>query len=91
LHRQVRSQFQGKCQIRFVSTDHEVSHGRDISWTLRAKQAPEHIQEAWVGTNWIVEVAADGIRDGKPFQATHLFLFSLRTTPEALLKLVRNR
>ena len=91
LHRQIRSQFQGKRQIPFVATDHEVSHGRDISWTLRAKQAPEHIQEAWVGTSWIVEVAADGIRDSKPFQATHLFLSSLRTTPEALLKLVRDR
>jgi hypothetical protein len=47
-----------------------------------------------------VEVAADRIRDGKPFQATHLAFFiqrtsrcdtSLRTTPEALLKLVRDR
>ena len=31
------------------------------------------------------------IRDGKPFRATHLFLTSLRTTPEALLQLVHNR
>ncbi len=100
LHRQVRSQFQGKRQIPFVATDHEVNHGRDISWTRRAKQAPEHIQEAWVGTSLIVEVAADGILDGKPFQTTHLAFFiqrtsrcdtSLRTTPEALLKLVRDR
>ncbi len=91
LHRQIRSQIQGKRQIPFVATDHEVNHGRDISWTPRAKQAPEHIRDAWVGTSWIVEVAADGIRDGKPFQTTHLFLSSLRTTPEALLKLVRDR
>ncbi len=90
LHRQIRRQFQGKRQIRFLATDHEVSHGRDISWMLRAKQAPEHRREAWVGTSWIVEVAADGIRDGKPFRATHLFLTSLRR-PEALLKLVRDR
>jgi predicted transposase YbfD/YdcC len=41
--------------------------------------------------SWIVEVAADGIRDGKPFQTTHLFFSSLRTTPETLLKLVRDR
>ncbi|MCX5954676.1 MAG: hypothetical protein NTZ40_14570 [Cyanobacteria bacterium] len=74
-----------------MATDHEVSHGRDISWTLRAKQAPEHIQAAWVGTSWIVEVDADGILDSKPFQASYLFLSSLRTTPEALLKLVRDR
>ncbi|MGL6133098.1 MAG: ISAs1 family transposase [Prochlorococcaceae cyanobacterium] len=91
LHRQIRSQFQGKRYIPFVATDHEISHGRAITWTLRAKQAPEHISEAWIGTSWIVEVAAAGTRDGKPFQATHLFITSLRTTPEALLHLVRDR
>ncbi len=74
-----------------MATDHEISHGRDITWTLRAKPAPEHIAQAWIGTGWIVEVAATGTRDDKPFQATHLFLTSLRTTPEALLKLVRDR
>ena len=36
-------------------------------------------------------MTADGIRDGKPFRATHLVLTSLRTTPEALLQLVRDR
>ena len=74
-----------------MATDHEISHGRDISWTLRAKQAPEHIAEAWIGTSWIVELKAIGRRDGKPFQATHLFLTRLRTTPESLLRLVRER
>ena len=74
-----------------MSSDHEFSHGRDIVWTLRAKQAPEHISEAWIGASWIVEVTASGTRDGKPFQATHLFLTSLRTTPEAQLRQVRNR
>ena len=91
MHRQIRSQFQGKRKIPFVATDHEVSHGRNITWTLRAKQAPGHIREAWVGTSWIVEVAATGRRDGKAFQAIHLFLTSLRTTPDALLQLVRDR
>ncbi len=74
-----------------MATDREISHGRDITWTLRAKQAPEQITEAWIGTSWIVEVVARGIRDGKPFHSTHLFLTSLRTTPEALLRLVLNR
>ena len=83
-----------------MATDHEISHGRDISWTLRAKQAPEHIAEAWIGTSWIVELKAIGRRDGKPFQATHLGHSptrtsrcdtSLRTTPESLLRLVRER
>ena len=91
LHRQIRSQFQGKRHIPFVATDHEIGHGRNITWALRAKQAPEHIREAWIGTSWIMEVTASGTRDGKPFQATHLFLTSLRTTPEALLQLVRDR
>jgi predicted transposase YbfD/YdcC len=81
----------GKRRIHFVATDHEISHGRTITWTLRAKEAPHFIGESWIGTSWIVEVVADGTRDGKPFQATHLFLTSLRTTPEALLRLVRNR
>jgi predicted transposase YbfD/YdcC len=91
LHRQIRSQFQGKRHIPFVATDHEIGHGRNITWALRAKQAPEHIREAWIGTSWIMEVTASGTRDGKPFHATHLFLTSLRTTPEALLQLVRDR
>jgi len=58
---------------------------------MRAKQAPEHIREAWVGTRWIVEVAAMGRRDGKAFQATHVFLTSLRPTPEVSLQLLRDR
>jgi len=91
LHRQIRSQFQGKRQIPFEAGDHEKSHGRDITWKLRAKQAPEHITGAWIGTSWIVEVNATGSCDGKPFQATHHFVTSLCTTPEALLQLVRDR
>jgi len=74
-----------------VATDREISHGRNITWTLRAKQAPEHNREAWIGTSWIVEVTATGRRDGKPFHANHLFITSLRTTPKALLQLVRDR
>jgi hypothetical protein len=74
-----------------LATDHEVGHGRDITWTLRAKKAPEHIREAWTDTSWIVEMGADASRDGEPFQAAHLFLTTLRTTPEAMLQLVRDR
>jgi hypothetical protein len=74
-----------------VATDHEISHGRDIIWTLLAKQAPEHITDTRIGTSWLVEVRGTGTRGSKPFCATHLFLSSLRTTPEALLQLVRER
>jgi hypothetical protein len=35
----------------------------DITWTLRAMEAPEHIHESWVGTSWIVEMTATGTRD----------------------------
>jgi predicted transposase YbfD/YdcC len=91
LHRQIRSPFQGTRKIPFVATDHEKSHGRTITWTLRAKEAPEHIRSAWSGTSWIVEVITEGSREDKPFRATHLFLTSLRSTPEALLRLVRDR
>lgn len=74
-----------------MATDHEIGHGRDIRWTLRAKEAPEYIKANWQGTSWIAEVIATGTRDGKPFTATHRFITSLRTTPEALLRLVRER
>ena len=47
---------------------------------LRAKAAPEHIREAWIGPSWIVEVTATGTRVGKPFQATHLCCFMQRTS-----------
>ena len=67
---------------------------------LHAKQAPEYIAQAWIGTSWIVEVVATGSRNGKPFQASHLAFFaqrtsrcgtSLRTRPDAMLQLVRDR
>ena len=58
LHRQIASQFQGKRTIPFVAKDQEISHGRDITWTLRAKEAPQHIRESWVGTCWILEMNA---------------------------------
>jgi hypothetical protein len=67
-HRQIRSQFQGKRKIPFVAGDHEIGHGRNITWTLQAKQAPEQIREAWVSTSWIVKVTATGRSDSKPFQ-----------------------
>ena len=58
---------------------------------MRAKEAPEHIKADWPGSAWIVELLASGSREGKPFKARHLFLTSLRTCPEALLRLIRER
>ena len=85
------SQLVGKRKIPVVAMDPEVGHGRDITWRLRAKEAPETIKANWHGTSWIVEATASGRREGKPFEATHHFITSLRTTPNALLQLVRER
>lgn len=56
---------------------------------LRPKEAPDHITENWLGTSWIAGFIAMGMRVGKPFQASHLFLTSLRMTPEAQLQLLK--
>ncbi len=55
------------------------------------KASSKHFPEAWIGTSWNVELCATGTHDGKLFCASHLILTSLRTTPEALLQLVRGR
>ena len=62
-----------------------------MTWTLRAQQVWEHILEAWIGTFWIVELSVVKVRVGRAFRATHLFLSSMCTAPEAMLKLVRDR
>jgi hypothetical protein len=49
------------------------------------------MRESWVCTSWLVQLTATGTRDGRPIQATDLFLTSLRSNPEALLQLVRDR
>ena len=69
----------------------EIGHGREFPWAMRSKKAPEHIKANLSGSVWIVELLASGGRNGKPFQARHLFITSLRTTPEALLCLIRER
>ena len=64
---------QGKLKIPIVATDHEVDHGRDITWMLRARQAPEHISEARISISWIVEGMASANRDGSRFRALTCF------------------
>ena len=91
LHRQIRSQFQGQRKIPFTAMDHEKRHGRDTTWLLRAREAPEHIKENWPGCSWIVEVVTTVISKGKRTERDHYFLTSLRTAPKALLRLVRQR
>ena len=50
------SQFEGKRHIPFTATAEEKRHGRDTRWVLRAKEAPDHIKQAWPGSAWIVEL-----------------------------------
>ena len=92
LYRQIQSQFQGKRHIPFTASDHEKRHGRDTLWELSDKEAPEHIKENWPGSAWIVEVITDTLTaGGKRTVRRHLFLTSIRTTPDALLRLIRQR
>jgi predicted transposase YbfD/YdcC len=92
LHRQISRQFEGKRQIPFAATAHEKRHGRDTHWELRTKEAPDHIKQSWPGSAWIVELITTTIkRKGKRSVRRHLFITSIRTTPEALLRLIRQR
>ena len=92
LHRQIGAQFQGKRHIPFTATDHEKRHGRDTLWELSAKEAPEHINASWPGSALIVEVpTTTTTRKGTRRTTRHLFLTSIRTMPDALLRLIRQR
>jgi len=92
LYRQIGCQFEGKRKIPFAATDVEKRHGRQTRWELKAKEAPEHIKANWPGSAWIVEViTCTTTRKGKRELACHRFITSLRTTPEGLLRLVRQR
>jgi hypothetical protein len=93
--RQIGSQFQGYRPIPFTAMDLEEKHGRATIWKLRAKEAPEHIKANWPGCSWIIEMVTTTItattRNGRTTTSRHLFLASIRTTPEALLRLIRQR
>ena len=49
--------------------------------------SPELIREAWIGTNWIVELSATGSCDRRDFRGMPAYV----KTPEALVKLVQDR
>ncbi len=89
LYQQIVSQFRGHRHFLVVISDVEASHGRRVRWTLRARNATEAIRERWVGASCIIELVSTGRRDGKPFHHIHLFITTLRTSPKALLRLVR--
>jgi len=62
-----------------------------VRWTLRARNATETIRERWAGASWIIELVSTGRRDGKRFDHLRYFFTTLRTSPKALLGLVRQR
>jgi predicted transposase YbfD/YdcC len=92
LHRQIQCQFQGKRHIPFTATAQGKKHGRDTIWEMRAKEAPDHIRANWPGISWIIEMISTTVtRRGMQVPRSHYFLTSLRTKPEALLRLIRQR
>jgi predicted transposase YbfD/YdcC len=91
LRRQISRQFEGKRQIPFTATAEEKRHGRDTHWELRAKEAPDHIKQAWPGSAWIVELITTKTTRKGTSRVSHLFITTIRTTPEALLRLIRQR
>ena len=52
-----QSRIVGQSHILFITTDHEIGHGHDIHWTLRAKK-PELIKTNSHCTSWIAKVIA---------------------------------
>jgi hypothetical protein len=100
LYQQIASQFRGHRHFPVEISDFEASHGRQVRWTLRARNATGAIRERWAGASWIIELVGTGRRDGKPFHHVHLFIViqrtsrcdtTLRTSPKAMLRLVRQR
>ena len=74
LHRQIGCQFQGKRHIPLTATDHEKRHGRQTVWALRAREAPDHIKDAWPGSAWIVElITTTTKRNGKRRVTRHYY------------------
>lgn len=91
LHRQIADQFRYQRHFPVQESDFEKSHGRRVLWELRARNATEAIRERWIGASWIIELVSSGQRDGKPFRHVHYFITTMRTSPKALLRLVRQR
>ena len=91
LYQQIVSQFRGSRHFPVVISDCEAGHGRQVRWTLRARNATDTIRQRWAGASWIIELVSTGLRGSKPFRQVHYFLTTLRTSPKALLRLVRQR
>jgi len=91
LYQQIVAQFRGSRHFPVEISDFEAGHGRQVRWTLRARNATDTMRERWVGASWIIELVSTGRRDGKLFRHVHYFITTLRTSPKGLLRLVRQR
>ena len=89
--RLIRDRLTFSRKVPWETSHHEVGHGRDIVWTLRAMPAPDWVIEQWPGSATIIAVRSQGVRDGRRVDETRYYVTSLRTSAKALLRLVRNR
>ena len=91
LFQQIVAQFRGNGHFPVLLSDFEPGHCRQVGWTLRTSNATDAIRQRWAGASWILELVSSGLRGNKPFRQVHFFLTTLRTSPKALLRLVRQR
>jgi hypothetical protein len=87
LYQQIVSQFRGHSHFPVEICDVEASHGHQVHWQLRARNATDTIRQRWAGASWIIELVSTGRRNGKPFHHLHKFI----TTLQALLQLMCQR
>ena len=57
-------------KLQWKTSHHEVGHGRDITWTLRAMPAPDWVIEKWRGSGTVIAVRSQCVRDGRPVDET---------------------
>jgi hypothetical protein len=68
----------GKGKILLTATEYEKQRGLDTAWSLKAKEAPDHIKLHLLGSSWIIEVITNSVRKGKRDEQDHYFVTSLR-------------
>jgi hypothetical protein len=84
--RLIRDRLSYSRKVPWETSHHEVGHGRDIVWTLRAMPAPAWVIEQWPGSATIIAVRSQGMRDGRPVDETRYYVTSLRTSAKSSLK-----
>jgi hypothetical protein len=89
---QFQCPFQGKRLIPFAAVAQGYKHSWVTLWERQINSSPEHIKENLPGVSCIIEMTSNTVTGrGKQLLRAHYFLTSLRTKPEALLRLIRQR